>query len=376
MGGNHNEGAIYKLTPGANSTWTETLIHNFPGSSDAFLPQGVVFDSSGAIYGMAQGTPERGGLVYQLAPPSIPGGTWKETDLAVFNAFGPHSPYSPGYALLILPNGTVVGTAGDGPSEVGSLFAVTPPGTPGGDWTYKQLFSFSPQSVFGIAPAAGVILVGGKLYGTTTYNAFSEIGCGSVYEVVPPAAPGVAWTGTAIHAFGGSPNDGCRSYAPLAAGPGGVLYGTTYTGGSGTVSEQCSGTTSYPAGCGTVFQLTPPAVGGGAWTEQIIHNFTSTDGDGASPWGPVLVGSDGSLYGTTANGGTSDRVAGCGTIFQLIPPTAPGGAWTEKVLHLFTGQTDGCEPYSGLVMSPAGVLYGTTFIGGPADQGTVFSIRP
>jgi uncharacterized repeat protein (TIGR03803 family) len=64
-------------------------------------------------------------------------------------------------------------------------------------------------------------------------------------------------------------------------------------------------------------------------------------------------------------------------VFQLTPPTVPGGAWTETILHSFTGQDgDGSVLIAGLKLSPSGTLYGTTSGGGNANKGTVFSVTP
>src|SRR5580693_221708 len=63
-----------------------------------------------------------------------------------------------------------------------------------------------------------------------------------------------------------------------------------------------------------------------------LYSFTGQDGDGASPYAGVVLGPDGSLYGTTGYGGTF----GAGVVYQLSPPTS-GGAWTESVLYSFTG---------------------------------------
>jgi len=92
---------------------------------------------------------------------------------------------------------------------------------------------------------------------------------------------------------------------------------------------------------------------------------------GAVPQGSLAIGSDGVLYGTTVYGGTGSCVTanptGCGTVFSLTPPSSPGGAWTETVLHDFGGD-DGAYPYAGVVIGsgPGGisVLYGTTRSGG------------
>jgi uncharacterized repeat protein (TIGR03803 family) len=143
----------------------------------------------------------------------------------------------------------------------------------------------------------------------------------------------------------------------------GVLYGTTAEGGK--------------YGWGTVYQLVPGT--GGTWTQTVIYNFNpiGIPGDGASPQANLILGTSGVLYGTTAYGGGSDD----GTVFSLSP--AGGGAWTEKVIHSFTGPgtggtgADGADPEAGLVLaSSTGVLYGTTYSGGASGLGTVFQLTP
>ena len=113
---------------------------------------------------------------------------------------------------------------------------------------------------------------------------------------------------------------------------------------------------------------------------RTLYNLT-----GGSDAG-VVIGSGGVLYGTTALGGTGSSCSGgCGSVFQLSPPTSPGGSWTATVLHTFIGSpSDGAGP-NGLVIGKGGVLYGTTYYGGagscsspfgPPGCGTVFSLTP
>jgi uncharacterized repeat protein (TIGR03803 family) len=85
------------------------------------------------------------------------------------------------------------------------------------------------------------------------------------------------------------------------------------------------------------------------------------------------VGKNGALYGTTPNGGRFFK----GTVFELTPPATSGGAWTEKVLHSFSGENgDGATPVTALALSSTGVLYGTASGGGAAGQGTIFAVKP
>ena len=109
--------------------------------------------------------------------------------------------------------------------------------------------------------------------------------------------------------------------------------------------------------------------------ERMARCMAPPSGDGSFPVASVVIGKNGVLYGTTQYGGS----AGLGTVFELTPPTTPGGRWTEAVLHSFSGQNgDGSMPVAGLALSATGfgLLYGTTSEGGASGQGTVFVIKP
>jgi len=115
-----------------------------------------------------------------------------------------------------------------------------------------------------------------------------------------------------------------------------------------------------------------------AQTESVtyLHTFLSsyfqnTDGDG--PFGNLIQGADGSLYGTTAYGGTY----GAGTVYKITPD----GTFT--LLHAFDGSDGGFsepDPYpsydAGLTQTPDGSLYGTTMCGGANGRGTIYKMTP
>jgi uncharacterized repeat protein (TIGR03803 family) len=169
------------------------------------------------------------------------------------------------------------------------------------------------------------------------------------------SAQALPWTLATVYSFQGSP-DGVSPEAPLAAGEKGALYGTTYFGGT--------------TGSGTVFELQPPTVAGGNWTETVISNF---EAGGAQPTAGVVIGKGGALYGTTRLGGAF----GYGTAFELTRPVSPGGTWSQTVLHDFTDGADGADPFGQLILGPNGELYGTTCYGGSLNFGTVFELsRP
>jgi hypothetical protein len=104
------------------------------------------------------------------------------------------------------------------------------------------------------------------------------------------------------------------------------------------------------------FSLTPPSSPGGTWTETRLYNFPR----GALP-GPVIVGGGNLLYGMTADG----------TVYVLEPPATPGGSWQHFLLHTFTG---GVGNPSGLTFGGGGTIYGTTAFGGTYGCGTAFVI--
>src|SRR5580658_1166167 len=132
------------------------------------------------------------------------------------------------------------------------------------------------------------------------------------------------------------------------------------------LTEIVYGTTSFggSGGWGTVFQLTPPSAPGGTWTKTVLYNFNNT-GDGGTPWAPLVL-YNGSLYGTA------------GVVFELQKPAAPGDSWTEIVLHTFpTIHGVDYNPSGNIVVAAGGTVYGTIWNGpGPKGSGTVFKIEP
>ena len=99
----------------------------------------------------------------------------------------------------------------------------------------------------------------------------------------------------------------------------------------------------------------------------VIHGFGGSDG--ANPQATLVIDEFGLLYGTTVSGGTHNR----GTVFRLTPPQN-GGAWTETILHSFTGGSDGVSPATSLLLDGTTKLYGTTEGGGASGRGVAFRL--
>jgi uncharacterized repeat protein (TIGR03803 family) len=182
------------------------------------------------------------------------------------------------------------------------------------------------------------------LYGATPNGGFDN--SGTVFELTPNVDG--AWTYNIIYSFGSArANDGQEPSGPLTIDASGNLYGTTTAGGS--------------YGEGTVYRLAPS---GGAWTESILFNFSLDYGTIPNPTG-VQIDSGGNLYGTTSYGGPY----GLGTIYKLTPTI---GLWNRTVLHSFAGGADGAFPFGGIVFGPAGDLYGAASEGGTFGYGNVY----
>jgi uncharacterized repeat protein (TIGR03803 family) len=296
-------GTVFKLTPVAHDKWTETVLYVFTGGADGASPQaGLVADTAGNLYGTtyqggnASCATGGCGTVFELTPGS--GKQWTETVLHAFTA-GRDGAYP--FAGLIFDNsGNLYGTASlGGQPNGGIVFALTP--GRGGKWNETVIHAFKGGRD-GFAPASGLALFRGSLYGTT-YNGGDDMcglmaGCGTVFQMKSSA--GGKWTENVIHRFRGS--DGLESFATPVLDRAGNLYGTTFEGGSGVCDF-----------CGTAFELTPSV--NGHWQETVLHDFGSRSGDAGTPEGGLILDKTGNLFGTTAGGGT----VGYGTVYEITP---------------------------------------------------------
>ncbi|HLY58523.1 MAG TPA: choice-of-anchor tandem repeat GloVer-containing protein, partial [Stellaceae bacterium] len=121
---------------------------------------------------------------------------------------------------------------------------------------------------------------------------------------------------------------------------------------------------------GTALALSMPVHPAAAATFQTLHAFGGSDGFASQT--PLVADASGNLYGTAAEGGSSNR----GVVFELSPPGTSGGAWTYTVIHNFGGATDGADILGGLAFNAFGTLFGTSYMGGTADQGMIYALVP
>ncbi len=142
------------------------------------------------------------------------------------------------------------------------------------------------------------------------------------------------------------------------AGGGFSPNGSLVLGSSGTLfgTTELGGATS----AGTVFAVNSDGTG-----FETLLDFPGWTVDGTHPWASLIEDAAENLYGTTQFGGAS----GSGTIFTVQPD---GSGF--RLLHTFTGD-DGYEPMASLVLGASGYLYGTAESGGPSGGGVAFRLR-
>ena len=323
----------------------EKVVHDFndKGNGGAVPFGELILGADGNFYGTASGWgAEGGGTAYELLPQ-------KDGDLAeqVIFSFNDQQDSKTGNnleaGLVSGRDGSLYGTTVQGGTfGYGTAFKLTPKA--GGGWTEEILHSFNFDST-GAQPVSTLLVDhAGDLFGMAATggnfnSACPNVGCGLVFELIPGTDG--KWTYKVLHKFSGP--DGQNPASNLISDAAGNLYGTTFGGGA--------------SNNGTVFEL---ALKAGVWSEKVLHSFTGPDGAGPST--SVIFDSHGNIYGSTLTGGKQqcnmEGMAGCGTIFELMPKK---GGWTEKVLHNFAlNGKDGFFPTSGVILDAAGNLYGTT----------------
>jgi uncharacterized repeat protein (TIGR03803 family) len=335
----HGAGGIFRLKQN-NGVWTYQTLFGFDGGSDGDVPwAGPLIDrSTGILYGTTEYGGNFGdGTVYSLA---FVGGSWSETVLHSFS--GSDGAHPLGVLMKDKRTGNLYGTTYDHANDnCGTAFQLS---QSNGSWTFNTIYNFQDGSD-ACAPRTQLIpgAKAGTLIGATRGP---PIGFGEVFQLKERRG---VWSHSVVHTFTGG-SDG-EYPQDLAASGDGTIYGIA-EGGKGV------------GGGGVVFKLTPNL---NKYTFSVIYHLS----DGGNPAGINFDAATGNLYGTTTQGGA----AGEGTVFRLSPT---GDAWTETVLHNFTGAPgDGAYPFSRpIIDGTTGALYGTTKNGGADDGGTVYEVQP
>lgn len=289
-------GYLFELTPPATAggSWTKTPVYDFAtADSECGI---TAFDADGNYYGV--GPSKNGnGSICKLTPPRTKDGSWTERTLYIFKGVAPGESIGDGAGPLNVTfdsQGNLWGATFyggycqrfEGGSCFGTIFFLTPPSEPGGDWTESVGYRFSNDDE---NPNSGVVIdKTGALYGTTYTETYRFFG-GALKR---------------ISSFSDVPPGGYSPTAGVILDGAGNVYGTTGAGGQ--------------YGDGTVYKLTAPT-----YSQTTLHSFAGGT-DGWNPEGPLTLGPHGELFGTTQIGGNQGCELGfggigCGTVFRIVP---------------------------------------------------------
>jgi uncharacterized repeat protein (TIGR03803 family) len=307
---------------------TYTVIHTFAGGSDGIEPESGLLLAPDGLHGNTYGGGEfETGALFRI---DNAGNYTVRAFPGCCNVYPQGA--NPLGTLIRDAAGSLYGTTyrGGNTNNYGTIFKV--------DKTGRRTVLHKFVGTDGIGPWAPLIMdAAGNLYGTAAYGGnlggncgFS--GCGTIFKL------DTAGQLTVLYKFQNGA-DGVRPLGSLALDPQGSLYGIASQGGS----FDCVG-----GGCGTLFKLDTSG------TITILHVFLSSDTYGIFPIGGVIRDQAGNLYGTADAGSQGDH----GTVFRLDPQNR------MSVLYHFQGGSDGSGPATPVIRDPAGNLYGTTEFGG------------
>lgn len=324
-GGASNSGVVFVLAPDGSTTTLYSFCNTAP-CTDGSQPAGsLVQGPDGNYYGTTVAGGANGdGTVFKLTPGGV---------LTTLHSFAGSDGASPNAGLIHAADGSFYGTTTNGGARhLGTVFSITP------DGVLTTLHSFAGTD--GIHPNAALLqATDGSFYGTTAGGGISDNG--TVFRMTDHKL-------TTVHRFQGV--DGSHPESALIQAYDGDLYATTVDGGT--------------LGYGTVFRLTL------AGQYSTVHDFTFADG--AHPYAALVQPPDLNFYGTTLGGGLLQY----GTVFKLTPQ---GAITTLRGFCIQFLCADGSLAYDALFEATDGTLYGTTRNGGESndnevDLGTVFAL--
>lgn len=347
-GGTHQFGTIFELTKSSGFTTIGQQYSFEGGSSDGAFPQaGLVFDSqTGLFYGTTSaggsGSCNNGcGTFFSFLP-----GSSSDTIVHFFGGSGDGA--TPLAELLPDTSQNFYGTTSAGGSTkcgggCGTVFLMNPASN-----TYKVLYKLT-GGTDGSDPVAGLVFDSqGNIWGTAQKGGAKSLG--AIFELGAPSFANLAFT----HSFNGTPYGALPAAAMTfnknVGGALGTLYGTTSAGGS----RNCTG------GCGTIFQL---EISG--HVINVIYKLTGAGSKrtGSAPVGRLALDSipndarQGHLYGTASMGGTntgSCPATGCGTLFEICPPTISCTGYARGIAVFRFDGTDGENPLAGVLLDVPG----------------------
>lgn len=344
-------GSVYSLALDGTGFQIEHAfmqLDEFGKNIDGYQPRAGLTTLDGRLYGTTWfGGPRGFGEAFSFVP-GVPGAFVPER---TFGAVAGVSDGTYPMAPLTVADGQLYGVASKNGAEQdgGTIFRLD---------AQLPLHKFIKATEGGI-PRSGLAYTAGKLHGTTSVGGANNRGTYFTYEV----ATGIFTNIASFPEFVVHPNGRDNTpYNPLIVVSNGWVYGVRPFGGA-------NGTGIIYRGDGLslkiVFEfdnisaIVPPS--------PRFSNAT-----GAFPMGALVEGRDGMLYGITRYGGDG----GTGNIFRL----ARDGSLFQS-LYSFPSDDTGLprRPYGGLIVGSDGALYGTTHAGsspGLGAGGAIYKFVP
>jgi uncharacterized repeat protein (TIGR03803 family) len=348
---NHGCGTIFEISP-AHNGWAFTTVYKFASPSDGWNPASpLTFGPGGLLYGTTVdgGIEGGGGTIFSLRrtcrDPGCNQASWTKTTLY---RFGQCDGAGLNGGLVFDKAWNLYGTTIEHCGHTGQVYKLSPPQGSQGTWTMSVLHVFQGAPNDGRWPEGPVVFdQAGNLYGSAL--AGGQYDFGSVYQLTPA---GNSWTASVLHSFNGL--DGKDPIGGLIFDRSGDLYGTTYGD-------------TQPS---TAFELVPSQ---GHWSLASQYKCLPEQAEGLA--GGLVMDAAGNVYGAGARGGAY----GYGAVYKLTPSI---NGWSYTSMHDFTGGADGAGPNGPLVLDTNGNLYGSATSGGDSNChsgtgcGTVWMIKP
>ena len=326
----------FAITDVASAIGAPVTLLNFNNTNGAYAFAGLSIDSAGTLFGVTQNGGASGlGAVYDLykSGTSYAG----PVPIATFTGGNGSAPHG---TLVLDAAGNMFGTTNTGGAgNLGTVFEIVK-----GTMYSAPITLATFNGTNGSNALDGLVIdSAGNLFGTTNNGGAATYG--TVFEIAKTTT-GYAPLVT-LAAF-----DSTTGLYPrgLVVDSAGNLFGETIQGGGTNVM-------------GTVFEIAKGSSGYGA--PVTIAAFTGANG--ANPRGGLLLDAAGNLFGETSAGGAAAN----GTVFELVKGT--GGYGAPVTLASFDGVNQ-ISPRAGLIADAAGDLFGTTFNGGPLNDGSVFEL--
>lgn len=331
-GGTHDQGVLFSYDLNSGNI---SVLHHFDGTSTGDRPSGAPLFINGKVVGFTElGGAFNEGSAYSYDPAT-------STLINITSYDSPRASFPSGSPVLAA-NGTVYGLGrGGGSNNVGSIFTFDPV-----NGTSNRVNDFD-LSLSGGEPYGSLISASnGLMYGLASEG--GEFNSGTLFSYDP-----VSNTLWLLHSFGSAIN-GTNPTSGLTMYRDGMLYGMTSQGG--TTND------------GVIFRIDPLT---GSFTK--LFDF-ERNVNGGGPMGSFYIASNGALYGVAENG---PNTQGGGMLFRFHPPTEqyPSVNYID-VIHEFTATniTGGVFPFGGVIEGEPGKLYGTALKGGANGDGILYSI--